>query len=238
MPFQIRPYEEIEVARNALMLHVRAWRHVVLSVDQLVAQSVVFGEQHQQVVVGELHAGRLHGIFSGHAAHSTVVALPSACRKRQRMICARFGETGSRIGQILPGRHREDVAEFAGPMSEPLIRDITDTARWVAYYRAQETDRPDAVFRDPYARALAGERDRPERGAAGVSDGGCGPRARARPRRPTVVPPLGRGHRIAGTAADVEAAHRRARCPGGRAVSVRAAGGTAVFRIVRMEADR
>src|SRR5438270_6869503 len=41
---------------------------------------------------------------------------------------------------------------------EPLIRDITDTARWVAYYRAQETDRPDAVFRDPYARALAGER--------------------------------------------------------------------------------
>ena len=42
--------------------------------------------------------------------------------------------------------------------SDPLIRDISDTARWVAYYRAQETDRPDAVFRDPYARALAGER--------------------------------------------------------------------------------
>ena len=44
------------------------------------------------------------------------------------------------------------------PMDEPLIRDISDTARWVAYYRAKETDRPDAVFRDPYARALAGER--------------------------------------------------------------------------------
>src|SRR5438552_1053049 len=43
-------------------------------------------------------------------------------------------------------------------MAEPLIRDISDTARWVAYYRARETDRPDAVFRDPYARALAGER--------------------------------------------------------------------------------
>jgi methyltransferase (TIGR00027 family) len=41
---------------------------------------------------------------------------------------------------------------------EPLVRDISDTARWVAYYRAQETDRPDALFRDPYARALAGER--------------------------------------------------------------------------------
>ena len=43
-------------------------------------------------------------------------------------------------------------------MAEPLIRDISDTARWVAAYRARETERPDAVFRDPYARALAGER--------------------------------------------------------------------------------
>ncbi|HEY6894655.1 MAG TPA: SAM-dependent methyltransferase [Rhodanobacteraceae bacterium] len=41
---------------------------------------------------------------------------------------------------------------------EPLIRDISDTARWVAVYRARETERSDAVFRDPYARALAGER--------------------------------------------------------------------------------
>ncbi len=43
-------------------------------------------------------------------------------------------------------------------MNEPLIRDISDTARWVAVYRARETARSDAVFRDPYARALAGER--------------------------------------------------------------------------------
>jgi methyltransferase (TIGR00027 family) len=41
---------------------------------------------------------------------------------------------------------------------EPLIRNISDTARWVAAYRAHETDRPDAVFRDPYARRLAGDR--------------------------------------------------------------------------------
>ncbi len=41
---------------------------------------------------------------------------------------------------------------------EPLIRDITDTARWVAVYRARESERADAVFRDPYARALAGDR--------------------------------------------------------------------------------
>src|SRR4051794_900619 len=42
--------------------------------------------------------------------------------------------------------------------TEPLIRDVSDTARWMAIYRARETDRPDAVFRDPHARALAGER--------------------------------------------------------------------------------
>ena len=51
-------------------------------------------------------------------------------------------------------------------MSEPLIRDVSDTARWMAVYRARETERPDAVFRDPFARALAG--DRGERIAAAV----------------------------------------------------------------------
>jgi methyltransferase (TIGR00027 family) len=41
---------------------------------------------------------------------------------------------------------------------EAQIRNISDTARWVAVYRARETDRPDAVFRDPFARRLVGER--------------------------------------------------------------------------------
>ena len=41
---------------------------------------------------------------------------------------------------------------------EPLIRNVSDTARWVAFYRAEESSRPDAVFSDPYARRLAGER--------------------------------------------------------------------------------
>src|SRR5262249_4335674 len=41
--------------------------------------------------------------------------------------------------------------------SEPLIRNISDTARWVATYRARETERVDALFRDPYARRLAGD---------------------------------------------------------------------------------
>ena len=41
---------------------------------------------------------------------------------------------------------------------ESQIRNISDTARWVAVYRARESERPDAVFRDPFARRLAGER--------------------------------------------------------------------------------
>jgi methyltransferase (TIGR00027 family) len=42
--------------------------------------------------------------------------------------------------------------------SEPLIRNVSDTARWVAVYRARESERPDALFRDPFARRLAGQR--------------------------------------------------------------------------------
>jgi methyltransferase (TIGR00027 family) len=38
------------------------------------------------------------------------------------------------------------------------IRNVSDTAHWVALYRAMETDRRDALFRDPYARRLAGPR--------------------------------------------------------------------------------
>ena len=35
---------------------------------------------------------------------------------------------------------------------------MSDTARWVALYRAMESERPDALFHDPYARRLAGTR--------------------------------------------------------------------------------
>jgi methyltransferase (TIGR00027 family) len=46
-------------------------------------------------------------------------------------------------------------------MSEPVsstIGNVSDTAIWVAMYRALESERPDAVFNDPYARKLAGPR--------------------------------------------------------------------------------
>ena len=38
------------------------------------------------------------------------------------------------------------------------IEHVSDTARWVAVYRAMETERPDAIFRDPFARRLAADR--------------------------------------------------------------------------------
>jgi methyltransferase (TIGR00027 family) len=38
------------------------------------------------------------------------------------------------------------------------VSHVSDTALWVAVYRAMETERPDAIFRDPHARRLAGER--------------------------------------------------------------------------------
>ena len=41
------------------------------------------------------------------------------------------------------------------PASTPVSH-VSDTARWVAMYRAMESERPDALFHDPWARKLAG----------------------------------------------------------------------------------
>jgi methyltransferase (TIGR00027 family) len=45
-------------------------------------------------------------------------------------------------------------------MAADLVSHVSDTARWVAQYRAVESARPDALFRDPLAERLAGERGR------------------------------------------------------------------------------
>lgn len=42
--------------------------------------------------------------------------------------------------------------------AEATIRNISDTAVWAAIYRARETQRPNALFRDPFAKRLTGER--------------------------------------------------------------------------------
>jgi methyltransferase (TIGR00027 family) len=39
--------------------------------------------------------------------------------------------------------------------SPAIVRNISDTALWAAYFRAEETKRRDALFRDPYAEKLA-----------------------------------------------------------------------------------
>ncbi|HTZ74810.1 MAG TPA: SAM-dependent methyltransferase [Candidatus Aquilonibacter sp.] len=43
-------------------------------------------------------------------------------------------------------------------MPENLVENVSDTAFWIAHYRALETQRPHALFRDPLAERLAGNR--------------------------------------------------------------------------------
>ena len=38
-----------------------------------------------------------------------------------------------------------------------MIQNVTDTALWIAAYRAEESNRKDALFRDPYAKMLLGD---------------------------------------------------------------------------------
>ena len=45
-------------------------------------------------------------------------------------------------------------------MTDPLIRDVSDTAFWIAHLRAVESERTDALFRDPLAGRLAGRHGR------------------------------------------------------------------------------
>ena len=46
-----------------------------------------------------------------------------------------------------------------GSMNSP-IKDVSDTAFWIAHHRRLETERSDALFQDPFAAKLAGERGR------------------------------------------------------------------------------
>src|SRR5215831_17804871 len=42
-------------------------------------------------------------------------------------------------------------------MADRIVSNVSDTARWVAVYRARESARPDRLFSDPLAARLAGE---------------------------------------------------------------------------------
>jgi methyltransferase (TIGR00027 family) len=52
------------------------------------------------------------------------------------------------------------VKDLEIPDNTSPVANVSDTARWVAVYRAWESARTDALFRDPYADLLAGERGR------------------------------------------------------------------------------
>ncbi len=56
----------------------------------------------------------------------------------------------------MPNPHSPGVMPMHNATSP--ITHVSDTAHWVAMYRAIESERPDALFRDPFARRLAGER--------------------------------------------------------------------------------
>jgi len=49
------------------------------------------------------------------------------------------------------------MAEVQATGKQAVVRNISDTARWAAVFRARETERTDALFRDPYAERLAGK---------------------------------------------------------------------------------
>lgn len=43
------------------------------------------------------------------------------------------------------------------PLNQKMIKDVTDTALWIAAYRAEESLRKNALFQDPYAQLLIGD---------------------------------------------------------------------------------
>jgi methyltransferase (TIGR00027 family) len=60
---------------------------------------------------------------------------------------------GGRAGPAGTAAMQDAAMSTANP-----IRNVSDTALWVAIYRAMESERDDAIFRDPFARRLGGER--------------------------------------------------------------------------------
>ena len=53
-----------------------------------------------------------------------------------------------------------ESVKFPTAMTNTLFEDVTDTASWVAAYRARESARADALFHDPFAGRLTDERGR------------------------------------------------------------------------------
>jgi methyltransferase (TIGR00027 family) len=58
---------------------------------------------------------------------------------------------------VIPVEGSEAMADAGAMSAQAVVRNISDTARWAAVFRARESERPDAIFRDPFAKRLAGQ---------------------------------------------------------------------------------
>src|SRR5262249_27631991 len=72
------------------------------------------------------------------------------CWRPRKARHRRSRSSGSTWRAIAPGNAR------VPRMAEPVVSNVSDTARWVTILRAWETARPDGLFRDPYAERLGG----------------------------------------------------------------------------------
>jgi len=100
-----------------------------------------------------LSGADLFGLAAPSPSHSTEITSFAASRY------------GNRRGTRLPARECDGIDSIqAAPftripaMPDETLRNVSDTALWVAQYRVMESERPDAIFRDPLAKRLAGER--------------------------------------------------------------------------------
>src|SRR6476661_5652178 len=59
---------------------------------------------------------------------------------------------------MISSRSSANMVSSTGRSSMATIENVSDTSLWVAYYRAKESERPDALFKDPLAKVLIGER--------------------------------------------------------------------------------
>jgi methyltransferase (TIGR00027 family) len=91
------------------------------------------------------------------AATRTSVAAPNARRASKGALLGTANTLGTAAG-VAPWRCA--AAETTLGAMQRELPSVSDTARWVALFRARESERPDAVFRDPLAARLAGERGR------------------------------------------------------------------------------
>ena len=102
------------------------------------------------------------GSFTGSAMLGQEAVRRAATRTKpvptRRAKCGAFFWTRASPGAASETLNELQLGTVNPLLREPPIRDVSDTALWVASYRAMESERPDALFKDPYARRMAGKR--------------------------------------------------------------------------------